>query len=248
MPFASAGMLDNDPRRTIVRLAVAVMTADGRVTPNEIACVERLEELGLGPLRALVGAELERAARVPLEVAETCGVLAAASPPTRAAIFAALASVAAADGLDDTEARLLQEVARALALSDEVAMDVLREATFGSAGDGGPRMHGASAPTRAEPQSASAPARTEPLRPAAAPVAGPRAAADPDLYADACAHLGVPPAASAAAMDAAYRRLVERYDPVRVLELGPEFAVLAVRRLTAATAAYELARSRVQGA
>jgi hypothetical protein len=35
---------------------------------------------------------------------------------------------------------------------------------------------------------------------------------------------------------------------VRVLDLGPEFAVLAVRRLAAATTAYELARAGAHGA
>jgi hypothetical protein len=56
-------MLDSDFRRMIARLAVAVMAADGRATPNEILALERLADRGLGPLRSLVGSEIERTAR-----------------------------------------------------------------------------------------------------------------------------------------------------------------------------------------
>ena len=48
--------MNNDeinPRRLIARLAVAVMVADGRITPSEHEAVRRLDQLGLGPLSQL---------------------------------------------------------------------------------------------------------------------------------------------------------------------------------------------------
>jgi DnaJ-domain-containing protein 1 len=59
----------------------------------------------------------------------------------------------------------------------------------------------------------------------------------------ASARLGIEPGADADSIDEAYRRIIARYDPTRVLPLGPEFAALAVRRLADATAAYETLRS-----
>jgi tellurite resistance protein len=224
-------MLDNEPRRMIVRLAVAVMAADGRITPNEIAGLERLEERGLGPLRSLVGSEIERAARMPIDLAETCRVLETGTPQARALAFAAAAEIAAADGIDDGERRLLVAIAPMLGVPDDVVADVLRTATEEPRHV--PPAPPASAARRAEdappPRMASASGGAE------SPCARARAL------------LGVAPDASAADIDAAYRRVVERYDPAGVFELGPEFAVLAVRRLAAATAAYELARSGAEG-
>ena len=43
------------------------------------------------------------------------------------------------------------------------------------------------------------------------------------------------------ALVAAYRRAIERYNPEKVIHLGPEYAVLAVRRLARATEAFESA-------
>ena len=49
-------------------------------------------------------------------------------------------------------------------------------------------------------------------------------------------------AANRAEIDAAYLRLVERYDPAKVAPLGADFAALAVRKLAALTELYEVAR------
>lgn len=57
--------------------------------------------------------------------------------------------------------------------------------------------------------------------------------------------LGVGPRASREDVDAAYLRLVAFYDPAKVMDLGPEFVVLAVRRLGQATTAYQIATSAV---
>lgn len=47
--------------------------------------------------------------------------------------------------------------------------------------------------------------------------------------------------------EAAYAALVRRYDPTSVLELGSEFAVLAVQKLSAMTAAHLAARAALEG-
>jgi hypothetical protein len=55
--------------------------------------------------------------------------------------------------------------------------------------------------------------------------------------------LGLGAGASADEMDAAYATLVRRYNPATVIELGPEFAVLAVQR----TCGQETPPTRAQG-
>ena len=88
-------------------------------------------------------------------------------------------------------------------------------------------------------ESAAAEPEPEPVAgPAAAPTAAARASGEP--LAAAYAVLGLEPGASAAAVDEAYRAVIERYQPIKVLDLGPEFAILAVRRLAAATAGYTM--------
>jgi len=54
--------------------------------------------------------------------------------------------------------------------------------------------------------------------------------------------LGVEPGARPEEVDAAYAALLARYDPLKVIELGPEFAVLAVRKLRVVTHAFEVVR------
>lgn len=57
--------------------------------------------------------------------------------------------------------------------------------------------------------------------------------------------LGVGPHATREEVDAAYLRLVSFYDPAKVMDLGPEFVVLSVRRLGQATTAYQIAVNAV---
>jgi hypothetical protein len=59
--------------------------------------------------------------------------------------------------------------------------------------------------------------------------------------------LGIAPSDSLEQADAAYAGLVRRYNPATVLELGTEFAVLAVKKRNAATAAYEAVRDTLTG-
>jgi DnaJ-domain-containing protein 1 len=53
--------------------------------------------------------------------------------------------------------------------------------------------------------------------------------------------LGVRPGASRAELENAYRAALERYNPNKVIDLGTEFASLAVQKLAQATAAFEFA-------
>jgi DnaJ-domain-containing protein 1 len=53
--------------------------------------------------------------------------------------------------------------------------------------------------------------------------------------------LGLAPGASRSSIELSFLDLVQRYNPARAAELGPEFAALAVRRLATVTAAYEAA-------
>ena len=106
----------------------------------------------------------------------------------------------------------------------------IRQLTARLAAAGGAR---ASAP----PAPAAATAKSAPAPPAA--LAG-------ETPADrACQLLGVAPNSSLQRAEEAYAALVRRYNSAAVLELGPEFAVLAVQRLSEATAAFVAVRDRL---
>jgi len=72
--------------------------------------------------------------------------------------------------------------------------------------------------------------------------AAPRRAVSDDGHADVLGALGLRAPAMRAEIDAAYLRLVDQYDPVRVAPLGADFVVLVIRKLGAVTDAYEAAR------
>ena len=222
--------MDNDPRRSIARLAAAVMAADARVTTSEIAAVAALVRLGLGSLETATREELARAAHERLDVEPACAALVAAYPDAGGTILAALADIAVSDGeLDPREVALLGRIGEALAVEPSIVAHVVRAA----AADAGVALPTGEVPSvaPAPPPQAAAPAES----PAAAPVpSGP----DGVPLAPAYALLGLAPGASPAAVEQAYRVVLERYQPLKVLDLGPEFAVLAVRRLAAATAAF----------
>lgn len=225
--------MDNDPRRSIARLAAAVMAADARVTTSEIAAVASLVRLGLGSLEAATREELGRAAREPLDVEPACAALVAAYPDAGGTILSALADIAVSDGeLDPREVALLGRIGEALAVEPGVVAHVVRAA----AADAGVSLPTGEAP-RVEPAAPAAPPR--PVASAPAPAAAPAPPAPDGVpLAPAYALLGLAPGASPAAVEAAYRAVLERYQPLKVLDLGLEFAVLAVRRLAAATAAF----------
>jgi DnaJ-domain-containing protein 1 len=209
-----------DPRRAVARLAAAVLTADAEVTATEVAALAGLVRLGLGSLEALAREELVRASEEPIDVGAACAAIVSRHPEAATTVLAALAEIAASDGaVDPRELALLARIGNELRLPPAMARHVVRTV--------------AGARTAADGESVPAPDR-EPARP---PDRGPRAGA-PSPLAAAYAILGVEPDAPRSVIDEAYRVLVQRYQPAQVIALGPEFAVLAVRRLATATAAY----------
>jgi uncharacterized tellurite resistance protein B-like protein len=243
--------MEHTPRRLIVRLAVAVMAADGRITVPELEAIERLDRLGLGPLGTLVREEIQRAMEAPIDVRAACAELAPLSAEAGAVILTALAEIATSDRiLSAREAEMLETIARLLQVPPAVAAQVLESAlgACGPAAGGAAALDAGAAAEAARPGAARAPEPPSPERAAAARPASPRELdamrreigavrrATPER---AWRMLGIEPGASRAELDAAYVALVRHYDPAKVTDLGPEFAALAVRRLAEITAAYE---------
>lgn len=245
-------MLDNDgttltdgPRELIARLAAAVMIADGHISESELCVVDHLRELGLGPLSTFIDAEVQRATRTPIDVAGTATALAAVAPQAGDVVVSALAQIAASDReLSRGELEVLSVVAEVLGLNDIEAAHAIRSAAarYGAAiADQTP------APATVSPQikpvpGPEAPRVPEPLVVTPPMPNGARAELDRALPV-----LGLAAGASADEMDAAYATFVRRYNPAGVIELGPEFAVLAVQRLNAITNAYVAARQALAG-
>ncbi len=228
-----------DRRQLLARLAAAVMVADGRITDSEVSAVERLERLGLGPLTTLVEAEIERATHEPIDLAATIDELGEIAPEAAALVVSGLAQVATSDrDLSSHEIDVLTAVAAGLGLSEPEAAQLI------GAGAPGAALGMESGTAEAPLASASRLHRLEMPVPPAVPGMPPssgRSALDIALHT-----LGLPPGSSAEQADAAYAALVRRYNPTSVLELGPEFAVLAVRKLSAVTAAYSAARAALE--
>ncbi len=213
--------MDLDPRRSIARLAAAVMAADARVTTSELAAVTKLVRLGLGSLEGPTREELARCVHEPIDVAPACAALIEAYPDAGPTILAALAEIAASDGqLDPRELALLASIGEALGVPPPVVHHLVEAAAVAA---------GAALPSDAGPPAAAAAPPAPPTRPSTPP---------PAAVAAAYAALGLEPGASPTAVERAYRVAIERYQPIKVVDLGPEFAVLAVRRLAAATAAF----------
>jgi DnaJ-domain-containing protein 1 len=140
-------------------------------------------------------------------------------PDAAPTILAALASIAASDeDLSEAELEVLAEVASDLGLAS-VETERILDAVF--------RL--------AEPATAA------PVPPQLAA----RPSLDPQLD-RALLVLGLDTLARRADLDQSYRRLIERYDPAKVIDLGPDFAAVAVRKLAEVTDAYRLAVEALQ--
>jgi DnaJ-domain-containing protein 1 len=215
----------------IVRLAVAVMAADGRITPNELAAADQLDRIGLGPLAGLAREEIERAVAEPIDLAATCAALSEVSSEGGRIILAVLAGIATADRVvSPGEQQVIRQIAAHLGLPREAADEALALSAGATARP----------PTTGQPEAPddeSPPPRLDVESPAG-PALSPAVSRS---VANAFALLGLRPGASGADVETAYRAAVERYDPKKVIDLGPEFAVLAVRKLAEATAAFEVA-------
>jgi len=230
-------MDNDDPRRLIARLAVAVMVSDGRITPSEVDALGRLDELGLGPLSDLAEEEIRGAVSRPIDLRATCDGLARATPQAAAVILSVLAEIAASDrAVSPAELATLRSVADLLGLgaADTAHIVSAAMAEYGASLDEEP-----AAPSEVQPR---------PMRRETVPVAH-----QPDEGVDctptaqqaelqrAYSVLGIDAATTRARLDAAYLALVERYDPAKVADLGADFVALAVRKLAEVTAAFETA-------
>ena len=217
--------MDTDPRRLIARLAVAVMVADGRITPSEYDALERLDALGLGPLSNLAEDEIRAATRHPIDLRATCEGLARATPQAAAVILSVLAEIAASDSsVSPAELDTQRSVATLLGLETSETVHILSAAMteYGAtlAVDSAAPSSAASNPEYVEERAVTPTVHQAELE-------------------RAYRVLGIDAAASRAGVDAAYLELVERYNPSKVADLGAEFAALAVRRLAEATSAFE---------
>ena len=225
--------MDDDPRRLIARLAVAVMVADGQITPAEYGALERLDALGLGPLSDLAEDEIRSAVREPIDLCATCEGLAQATPEAAAVILSVLAEIAASDrSVSAAELYTLRTVAGLLGLDTSEATHILSAAMgeYGATLSADALESSAAQSPRAE--------RVTVVRRRGGEARETPPAEDGEVQ-RACQILGIDTAASRAHVDAAYLSLVERYNPAKVAGLGAEFAALAVRRLGEATAAFE---------
>lgn len=209
----------HDPRQLVARLAAAVMIADGRVSATEAAAVQRLEELGFGPLRPLVQSEIERATHQPIDLAATVSEFGDVAPEFAALIVSGLAHIATSDhDLADRELDVLTFIADGLGLDDADSAQIIRAEA--SAIEARRRSGAGATPCAGAHPSVPPTATTATALPAAAPNDADRAAARPDVN-WAFRVLGLAPTDSAEQADAAYAALVRRFNPASVLELGP---------------------------
>lgn len=212
----------DDPRRLVARLAVAVMAADRRVGPTELAALEglaprelpaigRLDGLGLGALSTLAFEEARRTDAQPPALDETCAALRATLPRAIPVVLAALSEIAASDGpLVPAETRILGAIAKRLGMPANEARLLFATTVAAELAPGEADL-----------------------------TIGRRRPVSSVALAQARRVLGVQAGARPEAVEAAYRRLVERYNPAKVAALGGDFAALAVRKLAGITDAYD---------
>jgi uncharacterized tellurite resistance protein B-like protein len=204
----------DDLRRLIARLALAVMAADGNITSAEFDGLGRFDVLGLGPLEDVVREEIERAVRRPIDVAEICSTLPPLSHHAADLLLSALADLAASDRLlSPREREMFHLVAGHLGVDAASAARVLERAF-------------------------TVPAPPNPVPPEPAREGRDGGAGG---VRGALAILGLEPGVGRGRIDEAFLDRVQRYDPAKVGELGPEFAALAIRRLAVVADAYEVA-------
>jgi tellurite resistance protein len=214
--------MDTDLRRLIVRLAVAVMAADSCVRCGELQALERLDELGLGPVFHLAEEEFERARARPVDLRETCEAIVGRSRHPCVLVFAALAGIAASDGEVSTEERaVLATIAAFLGIASDEAAHIIGAATLSA-------------------QRPEAGARVEPVASETlADETPPGIGSDVDL---ACGLLGVPADVSQAELDAAYLRLAGFLDPAGQIRFGADVVAEAASKLGEITEAFRILR------
>lgn len=230
-------IVEQDPRRAVARLAVAVMAADGRVTSPEVAALERLDHLGLGSLGPLIEEEFERATREPVDIRRACVALAGASREAAHTLLAALAAIATSDRvLAGRERETYETIARLLGVPERESAHILATTAMAP----GPESAVAEPTRRRRIAVEGAAESTSPSAAEAARSPGRTAPGADPVLANARRLLGVEPGATREDIDAAYLAQVERFNPAGVAAMGPEFVALAVHRLADVTAAWEV--------
>ncbi|MFN8545834.1 MAG: TerB family tellurite resistance protein [Candidatus Binatia bacterium] len=230
--------MTDSAQRLIARLAVAMMAADGRVTPVEVEALGRLEAVGVGPIARLAAEELERAAREPIDLRATVEGLGRVGADAAAVLLGAIAEIAAADRIvAPRELEVFDAIAACLGIASGDAREILAAASAAHSGTAGDRTAAPfRSPVGAEPPPAAEPAPAAPAPP------GPD-----EALVRALRRLGLDHPPTRATLDESYLHLVKRFDPARMIELGPEFVTLAVRRLATITRAYETVLHAITG-
>jgi uncharacterized tellurite resistance protein B-like protein len=226
--------MERDARVLIAQLAVAVMVADARMTSSERAAAEQLNGWGLGSLSGLVEREIQRAMLQPINVRAVCAALAPMGPDACSVILTALAEIAASDReVSEAELSMLNIIGNLLGLDAADTNQILQTAIAGS----GARIV-------ANMADAGAAARTNGDLECGWSADYNGADCDSSIG-DSYRLLALQPGADAAQLNDALLRTVERYNPAKFADLGPEFVALAVRKLGETTAAFELLRDKV---
>jgi uncharacterized tellurite resistance protein B-like protein len=118
-----------DPCRSIARLAVAILKADGMVTAAEVDSLRRLDDLGAGSLSDLAREELALsgdASGPKIDLADACEALLGASAQGAAMLLEVLAEIAASDRrITLPTLAAIDEIARRLFVPPEIAAHVL---------------------------------------------------------------------------------------------------------------------------
>ena len=219
--------------RLIVKLAVAVMATDGQITPAELEAIRGLESLGIGSVGEIVREEIEQAMLHPIDLADAYEQLAFAAPQAKAAVLVALIDVALADrNVSAAELGALRRIAGGLRIPPALAQSLFERFSDHAPIDG---ANGA----KVEMPSVAPRDRNQPAESRAPLPAAPAAANDPFRT------LGLSAGATREEIDRAYLALVEQYDPVKLVTLGPEFVALAVTKLAALTRSFEAARRAI---
>jgi len=121
--------MEQDVRRVIAELAMAVLTANGRISAAVWRALERLDALGFGPISSLCKAELPRSGDPLKEWERICTKLAFLDVRDRAAIVGALAEIAASDDhVCGREIERVNRVACLLGLPIQYAVSSLNSA------------------------------------------------------------------------------------------------------------------------
>ena len=121
MAFARVARMlpTSDLHDAVARVIVPVMIADGRITPDELDVVSRLDLAGLGPLSYRVKGILEGVTGAPLDVAGACRTIRAGGRTVVGAVLSMLARVLGADGVQSPLG-----LDRFLAIAQELGVDV----------------------------------------------------------------------------------------------------------------------------